>query len=483
MNKSKLEDKLKSLRILLKHLRNDYLLTKEEYEISRNKYIEILSEFREKNEALKNLQENLEKLVKERTSELEDINKKLEKEITERKKAEKSLKKAHDELEDRVKVRTIELSKTNIELIEEIMVRKKTEEALKESEKKFRTLFDTAGDAIFIYDLEGHFLEVNKLACERLGYSREELLQMTPVDIDAPEYAALFPENIKILQEKGHLFFETAHITKDGRRIPIELSAGIIEYLDISAILSIARDITERKKTEEKLNEYRKQLYQSERLAATGRLAASIAHEINNPLQAITMNLGFVKKALPDDFPEKESIEQVKIGANRIKNTVKQLLDLQRPKVMFKEQVDVNRVIEQTLDLLKNQLDINKTVVKKNLNSELPKIQGIVQELHQVFMNLIMNAGDAMEGGGVLNISTEVKDKKLKIVFKDSGCGISEEDIDHIFEPFFTTKTNMLGTGLGLSISKGIIESFGGEINVKSKAGRGATFVITLPIS
>jgi len=98
-------------------------------------------------------------------------------------------------------------------------------------------------------------------------------------------------------------------------------------------------------------------------------------------------------------------------------------------------------------------------------------------------MNLILNAQGAMKGGGVLNISTNVKDSKLKIVFRDNGCGISEGDIDYIFDPFYTTKSKMLGTGLGLSISKGIVQSFGGEINVKSQIGKGTTFLITFPIS
>ncbi len=137
----------------------------------------------------------------------------------------------------------------------EFFERKKGENALKKAEKKFRDLFDYAGDAIFIHDLGGHFLEVNHTACQRLGYTKEELLQMTPVDIDLPEYAALVRERIEELQKKGSLFFETAHLTKDGRKIPVELSSRIIEYEGTPAVLSIARDITERKQAEENLQQ------------------------------------------------------------------------------------------------------------------------------------------------------------------------------------------------------------------------------------
>ncbi len=140
----------------------------------------------------------------------------------------------------------------------DITERKQAEEILKDSEEKFRTIFENASDAIFIHDLEGHFLEVNRVVCERLGYSREELLQMTPMDIDSPEYAALVPQRIKELCKRGHIFFETAHVRRDGTTIPIELSSRIIEYAEKPAVLSIARDITERKQVEEILKKSEK---------------------------------------------------------------------------------------------------------------------------------------------------------------------------------------------------------------------------------
>lgn len=140
-----------------------------------------------------------------------------------------------------------------LEVARDITEQKKVEIQLKNAEKKFRELFDNASDAIAIHDLEGHFLEVNKTLCERLGYTKEELLHMTPPDIDLPEYAVLVPKRMEELKQKGHLFFETVHMTKNGKKIPIESSSRIIEFEGTPAVLSIARDITDRKKAEEEL--------------------------------------------------------------------------------------------------------------------------------------------------------------------------------------------------------------------------------------
>ncbi|MBU7029720.1 MAG: PAS domain S-box protein [Theionarchaea archaeon] len=166
-------------------------------------------------------------------------------------------------------------------VLRDITKRTRAERALKRAEKKFRDLFDYASDAIFIHDMEGHFLEVNRTACERLGYAREELLQMTPTDIDPPECAVLVPDQIDDLKEKGHLFFETAHITKDGKTVPIELSSKIIEFEGIPAILSIARDITERKKAEMQL----KTLFETSKLINSTIDMADIYRFISDSIQ------------------------------------------------------------------------------------------------------------------------------------------------------------------------------------------------------
>jgi len=348
-----------------------------------------------------------------------------------------------------------------------------------ENEERYRELADSISDVFFAMDKDLRYTYWNKASEKLTGIAGKDAIGKSIFDIfpDTEDTRRAVSVYREVLNTQESQNFVNEYQLR-GKTYFFEISA----YPSKNGISVFVKDITERKKAEEELAEYRKQLHQSERLAATGRLAASIAHEINNPLQAISFNLEFVKSTVIDDFKEKSSIEQVEIGTKRIKNTVKQLLDIHRGKVETKEIVNVNNIIEATLNLLKNQLMINNIEVKKSLSPNIPLITGITQELYQVFMNLIMNAQDAMEKGGILNISTDVKDNKLRIIFEDNGCGIPEEDMEHIFEPFFTTKSAMLGTGLGLSISKGIIESFGGNIDVKSKIGEGSSFTITFPI-
>ena len=368
----------------------------------------------------------------------------------------------------------------------DVTKRKKVEEALRVSEQKFRELVDLLPQTVCEIDLAGNFTFKNRHGFETYGYTQEDIDKgLNVLQLFIPEDRDRVNENIQRILSGGKLGGnEYTALRKDGSRFPVIIYCSPIIYKNKPiGLRGIVVDITERKRSEKSLNEYRKQIQQSERLAATGRLAASIAHEINNPLQAVSANLGFLVHALPDNFKENNSIEQIKISINRIKNIVKQLLDIHHPKIKTEQKVDVNEVIESTLNLLKNQLMIGKIKVNKNLSANIPLTRGIAQELLQVFMNLILNAQDAMKDGGILNISTNVKDAKLQIVFQDNGCGISEGDIDYVFDPFYTTKSKMLGTGLGLSISKGIIESFGGEINVKSQIGKGTTFIVTFPIS
>lgn len=369
----------------------------------------------------------------------------------------------------------------------DITERKRFENAIKDSEERFRQFFENEPGYCYIISPEGKILNSNMAAAKAMGYSKSELNGKYLLSLYSPESKSGLDElmnrnesgNDKIEIHKANI------ITKSGekRTVIVNISPVKDESDNLMYYVFVQEDITERLKAEDALNIATKRLHQSERLAATGRLSASIAHEINNPLQAISHSITFLENALSENFEEKESLEQIKIGINRITHTVKQLLDIHRAKVDVKEKVNVNSIIESTLDLLKHQLKVNKIKVETSFCKTKPVIHAYTQEMFQVFLNLFLNAQDAMENGGLLKIYTAIRKNDVHVMIKDNGTGITPKEREHIFEPFYTTKQKKLGTGLGLSTVKGIVESFRGEIQVKSKPKHGATFNIIFPLS
>jgi len=364
------------------------------------------------------------------------------------------------------------------------------ENELRRSEARYRTLFNSASDAILIHDLEGRFLEVNGVACERLGYTRDELLQMGPSDIDAPEYADLVPDRVARLRAEGQLYFETAHVRRDGTRIPSELSSRIIDYEGKPAVLTIARDISQRKGLE-------RQLRQQERLAAMGRLAGGVAHDFNNLLAAIILNAQFALRA--DDLPPRavDALQSILQESEHAADLVDQILDFTRRGMVESELIDLVELVERTAALLRRTLPENVRVVVD------PAPQACVVEadrtrIHQALLNLAGNARDAMPDGGELRIRVgcvEVATGELPPVagmapgdyaclsVADTGVGMDEEVLENLFEPFFTTKEAGQGTGLGLAQVYGIVKQHHGLIDVDTAVGEGTTFSIYLPLA
>jgi PAS domain S-box-containing protein len=287
--------------------------------------------------------------------------------------------------------------------------------------------------------------------------------------------------------------------TKKSRRFTTKEIEVLTSFADIAAIalenarlfkdLRRARIDLERsgKELEEKVEQRTKelqdlhnQLIHAERLAATGRLGASIAHEINNPLQAIDNFISLVFERLDEKSVEREYLGLAKEGIDRIAMIVRQLLIFHHPETVRVEAVDIKSVVEKVLLMTKNQLSLNRIRVKKRFSSSLPKVRASAQQLHQVLLNLVLNAQDAMPKGGELTIRTEAEEDDVLIMIEDTGIGIRAEILNHIFEPFFTTKKGM-GTGLGLSVSHGIVRAHGGDILVESREQQGTKFIIKLP--
>ncbi|MHA2611549.1 MAG: cache domain-containing protein [bacterium JZ-2024 1] len=238
-------------------------------------------------------------------------------------------------------------------------------------------------------------------------------------------------------------------------------------------------------KREEELKEYtRKKIMESERLAIIGQLSAGIAHELNNPLQGILAYSHLMLEKLPPDEPKREYCEKIAKQATRCREIVKGLLDFSRQIQPQKRPCSINTILKDTLFLLQDQALFHNVKIVKNLDESLPPVVCDPGQIQQVFMNILINAAEAMDGVGTLTLATRMAPygNFVEIEFTDTGKGIPEEYIEKIFDPFFTTKESRKGTGLGLAISHGIIKKHNGTIEVKSTVGVGTTFIVSLPI-
>lgn len=240
------------------------------------------------------------------------------------------------------------------------------------------------------------------------------------------------------------------------------------------------------KKRDEQLREFAtRRIMESERLAHIGQLAAGVAHEINNPLQGIVTYAHLLLERAAPQGTNREFLEKIVKQADRCRDIIRGLLDFARQRKPEKRLSNVNRVLEECVGLVANQALFHNIKIVKNLARELPPVWMDPSQMQQVFMNMIINAAEAMNGNGQLTITTRhlPEAEAVEIEFTDTGHGIKEEDLERIFDPFFTTKEAGHGTGLGLAISYGIVKEHKGTITVQSEVGRGTTFIIRLPVS
>ena len=238
-----------------------------------------------------------------------------------------------------------------------------------------------------------------------------------------------------------------------------------------------------KKRDDEMREETQRQLIQSEKLASVGRLAAGVAHQINNPLTGILTYSSLLLRKKPEGDTEREDLQVVVDETMRCRKIVKGLLGFSRQAEPQKESVDINSIIQNSLALTKNQALINDVKVTTELSDQVPAIVLDGGQIQEVFLNVILNAIDAMPDGGILSVSSNMLEGEqfIQIRFADTGYGIPPENIDKVFDPFFTTKDASKGTGLGLAVAYGVIEKHGGRIKMESVTGKGATCIIDLP--
>jgi len=356
---------------------------------------------------------------------------------------------------------------------------------IEESEKRYRLLFESAGDAIFILDGEGDnmgkIVAANQAAVKMHGYTHEELLTMNISDLDDADSSARVTDRIERIFEGEWLKREINHIRKDGTVFPVTISAGLLELGNHRYILAIDSDITERKQAEETLQ-------RTEQLKTTGELAAGLAHEIKNPLAGIKASIEILSTApyLPEE--DKRVLVLVIGEIKRIELLIRELLNFARPSQPQFDDTDVNAVLDAVAGMvLKNprpSSDVSKTIsVVRDFEENLPSITADPMQLKQVFMNLMLNAIDAMQGSGTLGIKTRFDSSARAILIEVSDTGKVPDStvMDKIFQPFFTTKPK--GTGMGLAISKRLLENHRGTIGIVKNVSSGVTFKMSLPVT
>jgi PAS domain S-box-containing protein len=361
------------------------------------------------------------------------------------------------------------------------------EEKLRRTNAFLNNLIQSAVDCVIAADTIGKILIFNDSAAEVFGYSVEEALNSLNIrDVYPEDNARDVMRKLRSEEYGGKGKLKTYHteaLAKNGERIPISLYASII-YEDGREVASIGffHDLRDRLRINAELEKTQLQLLQSEKMASLGKLAAGVAHQINNPLGGITLYAKLVLEEYELEEAVRQDLHRILKDAERCRDTVKELLEFTRQTRHLMQPHDVNESISRTLFLLENQSLFQNIDIDKSFTQNLPPVQADIQQLNHLFMNIILNAAQAMEGKGRLTLKTyQVSDTAdICIEISDSGPGIAPDVLPHIFEPFYTTKGEGKGTGLGLSLAYGIVENHGGRISARNKPDGGAVFCITL---
>ena len=357
-----------------------------------------------------------------------------------------------------------------------------TERKTLEEMARYKELFANVSDPVFINDSRGRFLEVNAVACDCFGYSRRKLLEMAIKNLVSPGQNRLLSEMGTRIEGGETVTFELEMTTRKGRNIPFEFHAKSVRFLGKKAVLSVARDLSVRKRMEETL-------VKTERLSALGEMASGVAHNYNNLLQMIMasgeaalskMGAGKMREAT-------EAVETILDAARRGADTVKRIkdfTDIRSGQVAQKAPFDIGDLLEEAVELTKPLWKNPQNPGKYRMMFQKPRcmLDGNASEIYEVLINLIKNAVEAMPGGGTIRVFTEYEGDFLAIRIADAGMGIADENLERIFEPFFTTKGTK-SSGLGLSSSYGIVKRNQGDMRVASKPGEGTCFSVFLPLS
>lgn len=349
-------------------------------------------------------------------------------------------------------------------------------EKLLQSKELLQSVFDGITDMLVLLDRDLRIRMVNKAHLKQFGVTLDEILNKRCRDPQACRSCPFIQCNIEIAFKSKTPFTEEVR-SSDGRIFLVHYYPIVNEKGEVESIVRNAKDITEEKRVEHKIQ-------QTEKLVSLGQLSAGIAHEINNPMGVIRCYADLLKHQLPDSPQGLKDVAIIEKHALNCQRIVSDLLKFARGQETEKQLAPLNPTVEEVVQMVASQFEKQRCEIQLDLDPHLPMVNIDVDKMKQVYMNLLMNARQAIKDSGKIRISTRYmeSDRLVKIAFWDSGIGISPEIIDRIFDPFFSTKEMGKGTGLGLSVSFGIIKDHGGDIQVESTPGHWTRFIILLPV-
>ena len=367
------------------------------------------------------------------------------------------------------------------------------------SEEKYTSLFHSSNDAIFIHDLHGRIVDANARTVDQFGYSEKELLSLNLNDLHPADMHAASEAAFREIERDGFVRFEIDFQRKTGERFTAEVSSSLFEIGNEKVVQGIVRDKTEQLRAVRQELELREQLERAQRMESLGMLAGGVAHDLNNMLGPLVGYPQLMLAKLPDDSPVRKYVKSMEQAAAGAADVIQDLLTLARRGQLEMTPVDLNEVAESYLNsppFLKLSAAQSGITVRRNLASTVAAVSGSFTHLVKMLSNLVNTAYESMEGTGELTIETSrghldalrsgydniEPGEYIQLTIRDTGDGISPDDLPSIFEPYFSRqKLGHSGTGLGLAVVYGVIRDHGGYYDVFSAVGRGTEFVIYLP--
>jgi PAS domain S-box-containing protein len=383
----------------------------------------------------------------------------------------------------------LEVAETQTRLRQDIDERKRAAEALRVSEASYRAIFDAAEDSIFVHDVDtGAIVDVNPKACATFGYTREEFRTLDVGTLGTGERPYTQQDAMGLIARAfagEELRIEWHGKSKDGSLRWHDVFIRRVTIGGQERILALARDITEKKRSAEELARQRESLYQREKLAALGSLLAGVSHELNNPLSVVVARAVLLEEQ--GDSATQAAAIKIRTAAERCARIVRTFLAMARQQPPERGPVAINDVVAQALDITGYAVRTSSIELTLDLSEDIPLILADADQLHQVMLNLIINAQQSLQDEPAprrirVNSEFNAPQSVLHVIVADNGPGIPPHLRARVFEPYFTTKPTGVGTGVGLAVSLGIVEAHGGSLTVDCPTEGGAIFTITLPV-